>query len=55
LAKKLKKKIDPPQGWRGKVFVLVNDKVFEGVITFFIAFNTIIMASKYDGIDPILE
>jgi len=37
------------------VFKLVNHKVFEGVITFFIAFNTLIMASKYDGIDSTLE
>ena len=55
LARKLQKKIDPPKGWRGKVFNLVNHRIFEGIITFFIAFNTMVMAAKYDGIDPELE
>jgi len=34
---------------------LVNHRIFEGIITFFIAFNTMVMAAKYDGIDPELE
>ena len=55
LGKKLQKKIDPPRGCRGKVFNLVNHKIFEGLITFFIAINTIIMAIKHDGIDTSLE
>jgi len=55
LARKLQKKIDPPKGWRGKVFNLVNHRIFEGIITFFIAFNTMVMASKYDGINEELE
>ena len=55
LATKLMKKIDPPEGWRGNFFWIVNHKIFEGLITFFIAFNTMVMAAKYDGINPILE
>jgi hypothetical protein len=50
LAKTFQKKIDPPEGWRGNVFNLVNHRIFDGTITFFIAFNTLVMASKYDGI-----
>ena len=37
------------------MFNLVNHKMFEGVITFFIAFNTLVMAAKYDGLEPDLE
>lgn len=55
LAKKLQKKIDKPEGWRGRYYDLVNTKCFDGLITFFIALNTLIMAIKYDGINPKLE
>lgn len=51
LARTLQKKIDPPPGWRTTVFNLVNHAYFEGIIMFFIVLNTIIMASKFDGID----
>jgi len=34
---------------------LVNHKIFDGLITFFIVFNTAIMASKFDGLDPNVE
>lgn len=34
---------------------MVSHKIFEGLITFFIAFNTVVMASKYDGLDPVME
>ena len=37
------------------MFWLVNLPIFEGIITFFIGFNTLVMAIKYDGIDPSLE
>jgi len=50
LTRKLQKRIDPPEGWRGSMFKLVNSSLFDGSITFFIAFNTIVMAVKYDGI-----
>lgn len=46
------KKIDPPPGWRTIIFNLVSHSYFEGFIMFFIIFNTIIMASNYEGIDP---
>jgi hypothetical protein len=55
MARKLQKKIDPPGGWRGTVFKLVSHRIFEGFITFFIAFNTLVMAAKYDGMAPALE
>ena len=48
--RKLQKKIDPPEGWRGNFFNLVNHNIFEGVIMFFIAINTVVMASSFDGI-----
>jgi len=37
------------------MFHFVNHPLFEGVITFFIGFNTLIMALKFDGMDPSLE
>ena len=46
---KLQKMVEPPEGWRRKFFWLVNHNVFEGTITFFIAFNTVVMASKVEG------
>lgn len=55
LTKKLQKKVAPPTGWRGKFFVIVNHKIFEGMITFFIALNTIVMAIKYDGMPQALN
>jgi hypothetical protein len=55
LARTLEKKIEAPEGSRGIVFNLVNHSIFEGAITFFIVFNTIVMASKHDGIDPKIE
>jgi len=48
----LQKKIDPPPGWRTIIFNLVNHNYFEGIIMFFIIFNTVIMASNFEGIDP---
>lgn len=41
--------VEPPDGWRRKFFVLVNHKIFEGAITFAIAFNTVVMAAKVEG------
>ena len=41
--------VEPPPGWRFKFFKLVNHNIFEGTITFFIAFNTVVMASKVEG------
>lgn len=55
LTRRLQKRIDPPKGWRGNMFWLVNHNVFETAITFFIAFNTIVMAVKYDGIPQNIE
>ena len=55
MAKTLQKKIDPPEGWRGDIFKLVNHSVFEGIIMFFIAINTMVMASAYDGIPAAAE
>ena len=55
MAKKLQKKIDPPEGWRGRIFNLVNHSVFEGIIMCFIAINTMVMASAYDGIPAAAE
>lgn len=48
----LRKKVDPPPGSRGIVFHLVNHRIFDGTITFFIIVNTAIMAAKHDGMDP---
>ena len=48
----LEKKVDPPSGPRGIVFKLVNHRVFDVTITFFIIFNTVMMAAKHDGMDP---
>lgn len=55
LARQLQKKIEAPPGRRGVVFNLVNHSLFEGAIMFFIVCNTIVMASKHDGIDPGVE
>lgn len=55
MARALQKKIDPPEGWRGKYFVLVNHNTFEGIIMFFIAINTVVMASSYDGMPESAE
>lgn len=55
LTKKLQKQIAPPVGWRRKFYNAVTHKVFEGMITFFIAFNTIVMAVKFDGMSPLFE
>ena len=55
LAKKLSIKINPPEGFRGHVFKLVNHKLFEGFITFSICLNTVVMALRQDGLDPIFE
>jgi hypothetical protein len=56
LSKQLQKRIDPPKNkFRAKLYRLVNHRYFDNFITFFIAFNTIIMAVKYDGIDPAVE
>jgi hypothetical protein len=41
--------VEPPEGWRNKFFKLVNHNIFEGTITFFIAFNTVVMAAKVEG------
>jgi hypothetical protein len=41
--------VDPPEGWRNRFFKLVNHNIFEGTITFFIAFNTVVMAAKVEG------
>lgn len=34
------------------MFNLVSHSYFEGLIMFFIIFNTVIMASNFEGIDP---
>ena len=47
--------VEPPVGWRNKFFKLVEHKVFEGTITFFIAFNTVVMASKVEGMPGHIE
>lgn len=41
--------VEPPDGWRKKFFRLVNHSIFEGAITFAIAFNTVVMAAKVEG------
>ena len=51
----LQKKREAPEGWRRYMFNIQDNAVFDGLITFFIALNTLIMAIKYDGIDPALE
>lgn len=55
LAQKLSKRIEPPDGMRKIVFNLVEHDVFEGIITFFISVNTIVMASHYDGMPSELK
>ena len=52
---KLQKLVEPPHGWRSKFFTLVNHKIFEGIITFFIGFNTVVMASKVEGMPGELD
>lgn len=52
LSKDLQMKIDPPPGWRTFVFNLVSHSYFEALIMFFICFNTVIMASNHEGINP---
>jgi len=37
------------------MFNFVNNPLFDGVITFFIGFNTLVMAIKFDGMDRNLE
>ena len=48
----LVKKREPPLGCRRKLYELQDHYIFDGLITFFICLNTLIMAIKYDGIDP---
>lgn len=55
LARKLKKKTEAPEGWRGKFYKLVTNNWFDNIITFFILINTLIMAIKYDGLDQKVE
>lgn len=55
LSKALTKKTEAPKGWRGGFYRLVQKTWFENTITFFILINTLIMASKYDGISPDVE
>lgn len=49
LSKKLQKRVDPPLGWRGKMFNLVKHSIFENTITLFIGLNTLVMAIRHDG------
>lgn len=51
----LTKKIFTPEGWRRHVFFFVSNPYFDGVITFFIGANTVIMALNYDGMPQGLE
>ena len=46
------KKIDPPKGYRGKFFMIVNHPIFENTISAVIGFNTLAMAIKFDGMPP---
>jgi hypothetical protein len=55
LARKLKKKTEAPTGWRGGFYRLVTHTWFDNIITFFIFVNTLIMAAKYDGLEPDVE
>jgi hypothetical protein len=55
LARTLKMRTEPPPGWRRRFYTLVTHPRFDAVITFFIAFNTLIMAVKYDGLAPEVE
>ena len=48
------KKKAVPEGWRGYIHDLVEHELFEALIMFFILLNTVVMAVKYDGIDPVL-
>lgn len=47
--------VEPPIGWRNKFFTIVNHKLFEGFITFFIGFNTLVMAAKTEGMPGHIE
>lgn len=49
LSRKLLKRHDPPEGWRGKFFNIVKHPIFENSITVFIGLNTLTMALKFDG------
>ena len=49
LSRKLSKRIDPPEGWRGIMFNFVKHAIFENTITLFIMLNTLTMALKFDG------
>lgn len=46
-SKKLKMKIEEPEGCRLSFYNLVNSSIFENVITLFIFLNTIMMAIKH--------
>lgn len=48
------KKMEPPEGWRGNLFYIVNHDYFEAFIMFFILLNTVVMATNYEGIDAML-
>jgi len=37
------------------MFNFVTNPMFDGIITFFIGFNTLVMAIKFDGMDKSLE
>lgn len=52
---KLQKMVEPPVGWRYRFFKLVKTNMFEGTITFFIAFNTVVMAAKVEGMNSGFE
>jgi len=47
--------VEPPVGWRYRFFKLVKTNMFEGTITFFIAFNTVVMAAKVEGMNSGFE
>ena len=49
LSRKLQKRVDPPEGWRGIMFNFVKHSIFENTITLFIGLNTLMMAIRHDG------
>lgn len=51
----LTKRVEPPKGIRGKFYLFVNHPLFDGVITLIIILNTAIMATRYDGMSPVIE
>lgn len=56
LGKKLKTKINAPEGPRALFFDLVRNKKFEYTITFFIIVNTVVMAMKhYNMSDSLID